>query len=165
MSAAGSAREITTPSAAFLTICALILANFIDVLELFQRFDDVDVLPAGVRPRSAARHSVSRGTAAPEVLHGILTTSVQAIVEHSERFEDVSPILALVVQSFVQHLDDLDKVLSMERVMILISMMFDRRCLLLRAPGLSGTVQPQSRLRPRRRHTQRAKILARWAAL
>jgi hypothetical protein len=37
---------------------------------------------------------------------------MEDVVEDRERLEDVTPVLALVVQSLVEHFDDLDKVVS-----------------------------------------------------
>lgn len=37
---------------------------------------------------------------------------MQEVVEEGEGFEDVSPVLSLVVETFVDHLNDLDKVVS-----------------------------------------------------
>lgn len=47
---------------------------------------------------------------APEVHHDVLAARVEHVVEERERLEDVAPVLSLVVQPLVEHLDDLHKV-------------------------------------------------------
>jgi hypothetical protein len=72
------------------TILTDIAALLVDVLKLAQRLDDVNVL---ARP-----------------CYDQLRALVQAVVEHLERFQNMAPILALVVQPFVEHVHDLIKV-------------------------------------------------------
>lgn len=52
----------------------------------------------------------------PEIHDTILTPTVQHIVEESERFENVSPVLSFVVKTLVQHLDNLHKIVSRQTV-------------------------------------------------
>ena len=54
-------------------------------------------------------HVLARGSA-PEVLDNVVAAGVEDVVEDGERLEDVAPVLALVVEALVEHLDDLDKV-------------------------------------------------------
>jgi hypothetical protein len=66
-----------------LTVLPNISAIFIDVLELPESLDDVDIL---ARPGNDE-----------------FGAFVEAVVEDFERFKDMTPILALVVQSLVEN--------------------------------------------------------------
>ena len=95
------------------TVRALILAVLVDVLELLERLDDVHVLPAAGGSDSAHRSTSARlRMRAPEVHDDVLAARVEHVVEERERLEDVAPVLSLVVQPLVEHLDDLHKVVS-----------------------------------------------------
>lgn len=72
------------------TACANIAPLLIKVDELAQRLDDVDILP---RPGDDQ-----------------LTAFVQTIVQHLQALEHVPPVLALVVEAFVEHVHDLVEV-------------------------------------------------------
>jgi hypothetical protein len=76
------------------TIHALVLSFLVDVLELAQSLDDVDVV---LGPYD-----------------NMLGAFVQAVVQHFESLQHVSPILALVVQPFVEHVHDLEEIRSSE---------------------------------------------------
>ena len=72
------------------TILPNISTPFIDILKFAQRLDNVDLLP---RPG-----------------HHHFRAFVKTVVEDFERFENVAPVLALVIQSLVQHFHDFVKI-------------------------------------------------------
>jgi hypothetical protein len=72
------------------TILTNIATVFINVLELPQGLDDEEILP---RPSNNQ-----------------LRPLVQAVVEDLERFEYVAPVLALVIESLVEHIHHLVEV-------------------------------------------------------
>lgn len=69
---------------------ALVLTGLVEVLEFLEGLNDVQVLT--------------------EVEHAVVAPGVKAVVEEGERFEDMTPVLALVVEPLVKHLHDLHKV-------------------------------------------------------
>jgi hypothetical protein len=72
------------------TILSNITTVFVDVLKLPQCLDDEEILP---RP-----------------CHNQLGPLVEAVVEDLERFEYVAPVLALVVESLIEHIHHLVEV-------------------------------------------------------
>lgn len=72
------------------TILSNIATVFINVLELPQSLDDEEILP---RPS-----------------YDQLRPFVQAVVEDLERFEYVAPVLALIIESLVEHIHHLVEV-------------------------------------------------------
>lgn len=69
------------------TVLSNIPALFVNVLEFSQCLDDVDVLS---RPS-----------------YDMFGAFVKAVVQHFQRFQDMAPILAFVVQSLVEDIHDL----------------------------------------------------------
>ena len=70
-----------------LTVLANIPSVLIDILKLTEGLDDVDILPG---PR-----------------HNHLRSLVETIVQNFQRFENMSPVLSLIIQPFVQHVHNL----------------------------------------------------------
>lgn len=90
------------------TILPNVTTVLVDVLEFAEGLDDVDVL------------------ASPGDYE--LGALVQAVIEDLERLEDVSPVLALVVESLVNHVHDVVEVVG--------SAVEDRSAMPLEAHGM-----------------------------
>ena len=67
-------------------------AVIINVLELSERFDDVDILS---RPRDCK-----------------LRSFVETVIQDLERFENMAPVFPLVIQALVEHIHNLIKVVG-----------------------------------------------------
>lgn len=70
-----------------LTVLTNITTIFVNIDEFPQRFDNVNVLPGPCNDKFRAL--------------------VETVVQNFERLEDVSPVLALVIQTLIEHVHDL----------------------------------------------------------